>query len=126
MKTTTVHDAHTRPAGHGSEGEHPLMFLLRGVERFFFQPSDPTTLGLIRISAGLVVLYVHLVYCIGLMNYLGPNTMFNQTGPINTTISVVTPLPAALPLFATGLGGLGLLGWCRKRKAQASRRLFSI
>jgi hypothetical protein len=30
-----------------------------------------------------------------------------------------TPLPAALPLFATGLGGLGLLGWRRKRKAQA-------
>jgi hypothetical protein len=33
------------------------------------------------------------------------------TGP------VVTPLPAALPLFATGLGALGLLGWRRKRKA---------
>ena len=29
-----------------------------------------------------------------------------------------TPLPAALPLFATGLGALGLLGWRRKRKAQ--------
>jgi probable HAF family extracellular repeat protein len=31
-----------------------------------------------------------------------------------------TPLPAALPLFATGLGALGLLGWHRKRKAYAS------
>jgi len=30
-----------------------------------------------------------------------------------------TPLPAALPLFATGLGGLGLLGWRGKRKGQA-------
>jgi hypothetical protein len=28
-----------------------------------------------------------------------------------------TPLPAALPLFATGLGAIGLLGWRRKRKA---------
>jgi hypothetical protein len=28
-----------------------------------------------------------------------------------------TPLPAALPLFAAGLGGLGLLGWRRKRRA---------
>ena len=31
-----------------------------------------------------------------------------------------TPLPAALPLFATGLGGLGLLGWRRKRKPTAA------
>jgi hypothetical protein len=28
---------------------------------------------------------------------------------------LATPLPAALPLFAIGLGGLGLLGWRRKR-----------
>jgi LPXTG-motif cell wall-anchored protein len=27
-----------------------------------------------------------------------------------------TPLLAALPLFVTGLGGLSLLGWRRKRK----------
>ena len=33
-----------------------------------------------------------------------------------TPVSQV-PLPAALPLFATGLGVLGLLGWRRKRKA---------
>ena len=31
-----------------------------------------------------------------------------------------TPLPAALPLFATGLGALGLLGWRRRRKAKAA------
>jgi hypothetical protein len=31
-----------------------------------------------------------------------------------------TPLPAALPLFATGLGALGLLGWTRKRKQTAT------
>jgi hypothetical protein len=30
-----------------------------------------------------------------------------------------TPLPAALPLFTTGLGALGLLGWRRKRKQAA-------
>jgi hypothetical protein len=30
-----------------------------------------------------------------------------------------TPLPAALPLFATGLGALGLLGWRRKRTAHS-------
>ena len=36
-----------------------------------------------------------------------------NTGP------VATPLPAALPLFASGLGALGLLTWPRKRKAAA-------
>jgi hypothetical protein len=30
------------------------------------------------------------------------------------------PLPAALPLFASGLGALGMLGWRRKRKAAAA------
>jgi hypothetical protein len=29
------------------------------------------------------------------------------------------PLPAALPLFATGLGGIGLLAWWPKRRARA-------
>ena len=31
-----------------------------------------------------------------------------------------TPLPAALPLFATGLAVTGLLGWRKKRKAAAA------
>ncbi len=31
-----------------------------------------------------------------------------------------TPLPAALPLFATGLSAMGLLGWRRKRKNAAT------
>jgi hypothetical protein len=37
-----------------------------------------------------------------------------------TSPPVATPLPAALPLFAGGLGALGLLGWRRKRKAVAN------
>lgn len=31
-----------------------------------------------------------------------------------------TPLPGTLPLFATGLGALGLIGWRRKRRKNAS------
>jgi hypothetical protein len=34
--------------------------------------------------------------------------------------AVPTPLPAALPLFAAGLGALGLFGWRRKRKGAAA------
>jgi hypothetical protein len=43
---------------------------------------------------------------------------YNDTG-YAVAESLTTPIPAALPLFATGLGGLGLLGWRRKRRAQA-------
>jgi len=58
--------------------------------------SYPTSAGLLNIDSA------------------GPNATF--TGVVTP---VVTPLPGALPLFATGIGGLGLLGWRRKRKAQS-------
>jgi hypothetical protein len=38
------------------------------------------------------------------------------TGFSGTVYIPGTPLPAALPLFATGLSAIGLLGWRRKRK----------
>ena len=38
-----------------------------------------------------------------------------SSGEVGTLSPV--PLPGALPLFATGLAGLGLLGWRRKKKA---------
>ena len=36
-----------------------------------------------------------------------------------TAVVSAVPLPPALPLFASGLAGLGLLGWRRKKKAAA-------
>ena len=47
-------------------------------------------------------------------DYLGLITGFSFVPPGQT------PLPAAFPLFATGLGALGLLGWRRKRKGAAA------
>ena len=43
------------------------------------------------------------------------NITLGSGTPITTT-----PLPAALPLFATGLGAMGLFGWRKKRKAAAA------
>ena len=43
-----------------------------------------------------------------------------QIGAVVSTTT--TPLPAALPLFATGLGALGLLGRSRKRKQTAQSK----
>jgi hypothetical protein len=62
------------------------------------------------------------------------NWTFNETGDgtswlnprvdgppeARITGASVTPLPAALPLFATGLGAMGLFGWRRKRKNTAA------
>lgn len=46
-------------------------------------------------------------------------TLFFTYDLSGSTPVLVTPLPAALPLFATGLGVCGLFGWRRKRKAMA-------
>jgi PEP-CTERM motif len=44
-----------------------------------------------------------------------------ETVPFSLTADITpTPLPAALPLFASGLGALGLFGWRRKRKNAAA------
>ena len=43
-----------------------------------------------------------------------------NSGGGDLTFTPVVPLPGALPLFATGLGALGLLGWRRKRKIRAA------
>ena len=54
------------------------------------------------------------------------NVLLNGAAGViwNYTRTAVTapavPLPAALPLFATGLGMMGLLGWRRKRKAKVA------
>jgi hypothetical protein len=54
--------------------------------------------------------FVNGDWCVGLCS---------DAGSPGNGVWAETPLPAALPLFATGLGALGLLGWRRKRKARA-------
>jgi hypothetical protein len=60
-----------------------------------------------------------------------PNTLYFTDG-INGevdglfgAINATTPLPAALPLFATGIGALGLLGW-RRKKNRSSHTKTSV
>jgi len=49
----------------------------------------------------------------------GPDKDFDDMVVRIVDPPIATPLPGALPLFATGLGVLGLLGWRRKRKVAA-------
>jgi len=52
-----------------------------------------------------------------------PGSWFGHTANQDNAFqlnSTVVPLPAALPLFGTGLAILGFLGWRRRRKAEAA------
>ncbi len=80
MKSTSTHDA---PTDAGEAGESPLRFAVRAWDRFWFHPTDPTSLGLIRISTGILILYIHFVYSLGLLNYVGPNAWVSNKGVIH-------------------------------------------
>jgi hypothetical protein len=69
-----------------------------------FIPGDPCIAGTVCHASGSIVAFN------------APVTV----GTWDTTIAVATPLPATFPLFVTGLGAIGLLGWCRKRKTTAA------
>jgi hypothetical protein len=51
--------------------EGALKGFLRGWDRFWFAPTDPITLCLMRLCVGLVVLYLHIAYCFDLLSYVG-------------------------------------------------------
>lgn len=76
-----------------------------------FFPTDGTTLGTVLVETGLPV---------DVTKYLDPVSLQAKgfTATFQSDVEA-TPIPAALPLFAAGLGALCLLSRRRKRKAQA-------
>jgi hypothetical protein len=51
---------------------------LGAVGRFFFTPNDPTTLGFMRIMAGLMMLYTHAAYSPDLKEFFGPEAWWDH------------------------------------------------
>jgi len=49
-----------------------------GWNRFWFTPADPSTLALVRILAGAMLLYTHLVWTIGLDAFFGPRAWISS------------------------------------------------
>lgn len=48
----------------------------------------------------------------------GEAVAYSMTFNVSSTVAA-TPIPAALPLFAAALGGLGFFGWRRKKASTA-------
>ena len=57
--------------------------ILGPVGRFLFSPTDPTTLGFIRILAGLVILYTHAAYTPDLLEFMGPDSWWDHQAAFN-------------------------------------------
>ena len=70
------------------------------------------TTDLINITLGAFITGLE-----GGLAYANISDAVFQGGEIRGQLTATTPLPAALPLFASGLGALGVIGWRRKRKA---------
>ncbi len=87
-----------------------LVFSSAAGYNLFQDPSGSS----ITFTSGDVVLDV-------VVNGVSHTSYLIQAMPFDIANSAAaTPLPAALPLFATGLGAMGLICWRRKRKNTAA------
>ena len=72
-------------------------------------------------NSGLFIVYVDTP---NFVDPMPPIQITGANGQVSTVSNFISPspvpLPAALPLFATGLGAMGLFGWRKKRKAAAA------
>jgi len=80
----------------------------------------PTVLGLAVSTLQIALSYTYEEDFVDFSDVIFGYVLFSGTGIDPLPDQTVVPIPAALPLFATGLGALGLLGWRRKRKNVAA------
>src|SRR5262249_37790924 len=79
-----------RAAADAVKEAHPMKALkhllellgrfVRDWNDFWFKPADPTTLGLIRILAGFLVLYAHIAYSGDLYEFFGKDAWLSLNG----------------------------------------------
>jgi hypothetical protein len=90
----------------------------QNAETVSFFDTNSALLGSVDVSSAGGFTFVGFEDTAGFIgSALVTDTDLNSTVvTVDNLISNPTPLPATLPLFAGGLGALGLLGWRRKRK----------
>ncbi len=89
-----------------SETTYVLPTWMRGWERFWFTPADPAVLALIRLTAGLVLVYSFVVYSFRLQEFMGEHAWYDLelrralvdeypqfTGPLNWHKAGKLPAP---------------------------------
>ena len=115
-----VDQTFTNPTAAAGIGVSPLTPI--AIMDTFNSAFATYALGVIGPTSGSSFIVPGVPFATGsgafVLNSMGDTTFCGSTGASCSTVGTV-PLPAALPLFATGLAGLGLLGWRRKRKAAA-------
>jgi hypothetical protein len=83
-------------------------------------PSIPLGFGFVNLTASTMLFGGLLANATIISSVTGTLTSIELTLDANQLAIIqpaAVPVPAALPLFASGLLGLGILGWRRRRKA---------
>jgi hypothetical protein len=101
-----------------AQGDNPVLAEVQGCQ--FSQPDSGCGRALTNHPMGAITSSDNIT---GELIVAGTGTTQGDVTPIsNITADIdlpdgffLTPLPAALPLFATGLGALGLFGWRGRR-----------
>ena len=119
------------PSCDSSAGTAVVFYYQDGTSSQAVPVTNDSNWHLIDVTSSLYLQFNETLVGLGIWGYTNGNTnnvtVLDEVGIFTdgTVVSLPpppppapTPLPAALPLFATGLGALGLLGWRRKRKAQ--------
>ncbi len=74
----TTSDANKSGPATNAGGVQPPENLSGSWSRFWFQPTDPTPLGLMRVITGLIVVYIHLVYCFDMQSFFGEHAWIDR------------------------------------------------
>ena len=110
----------TIATGSFNVGSAPGLVPLKFVDQSLSEPGTAKNGGPIDTKTAIAFYIVprtnnSVVYAFFDDGGAGPDKDYDDM--VLRITATATPLPAALPLFASGLGALGLLGWRRKRKA---------